>query len=227
MLIVIAILALAGVTYFIASGSSGSSGASSTTTTTRQASSTTKATSSIGSGSSQTTAARTSITTASASGMTTYSVTFNYSQPLGPFGERVLPNDTVQTYSSVQVASGTFTFFISATNRSGSGSGHGTLTVTTTGFCSGTTTVPYTFQIPDATTLLGNLTVFMGTPTPGNFSVPLTCTGPMQGVSTTTNDPAPFLSTYPNELTIATVPYVINQHQTGNIDYYFDIVQTS
>jgi len=140
----------------------------------------------------------------------------------------VLSNNTVQTYGSVEVGTGSFTFFVAASNSSGSGVGHGTLVVTTSGFCSGRTTVPYTFTIPDATTLLGgNITVFIGDPTPGNFTVPLTCTGPMAGVSTATNNPAPFLATYPNELSVAAVPSTVNQHLTGNIDYYFSIVKTN
>jgi hypothetical protein len=139
----------------------------------------------------------------------------------------VLSNGTVQSYNSVQFASGSFTFSVAAFNRSGSGSGHGTLVVTTTGFCSGTTTVPYTFLIPDATTILGgNLTVFLGTPTPSTFMVPLSCTGPMAGVNTATNNPAPFLSVYPNEITTASTPVTVTQHLPGNINYYYKIIQT-
>jgi len=134
----------------------------------------------------------------------------------------------VQLYSSVQVGTGSFTFFIAASNSSGHGVGTGTLVVTTTGFCSGRATVPYTFTIPDATTLLGNnITVFIGDATPGNFTVPLTCTGPMTGVSTATNDPAPFLAIYPNELTVATAPSTVNVNLTGGIAYYYSIVKTN
>jgi hypothetical protein len=177
-----------------------------------------------------TTSTGTSSTRSSSSGSAaraTYSGTFSFSVPLGPGGERVLSNNTVQAYNTVQVASGSFTFFIDASNMSGKGSGQGTLVATTTGFCSGSTTVHYTFDIPDATTLLGgNVTVFMGDATPGMFMVPLTCTGDMNGVSTATNNPCPFLPTYPNEVTVKAIPATVSQHLTGNITYYFNIVQT-
>ena len=153
--------------------------------------------------------------------ISTYSGTFNFSLPLGPSGERVLANNTVQTYGTSQVASGSFSYFIAAGNKSGSGSGHGTLT-TTTGFCSGTITMGYSFKIPDATTILGNQTIFFGAPTPANFTVPLTCTGPMTGVSTA-NNVTSFIGVYPNEINVATMPTTISEHQSGNVTYYFNI----
>lgn len=136
-------------------------------------------------------------------GLTYYSGSFNYSIPLGPSGVRSLPNGTAQYYNSTEAASGTFTFFVAADNYSGSGTGHGTITVATRGFCTGSATIPYTFIVPDATTILGgNITVFFANPSPGNYTVPLTCTGDMTGVSTATNNPHSFLPVYPNELTI-------------------------
>jgi hypothetical protein len=162
-----------------------------------------------------------------ASGVHTYSGTFNFSVPLGPSGERVLGNGTVQTYTSVQFATGSFAFSINPQNYTGSGSGRGTLIVTTTGFCSGKVTLPYTFLIPDATDILGgNISVFIGTPTPANFTVNLTCTGPMQGVSTATNNPSPFLSVYPNEMSEAAVPVTVDQHLSGGTTYHYNITQT-
>jgi hypothetical protein len=156
-------------------------------------------------------------------GISTYSGTFNFSLALGPSGERVSSNNTVETYSSVEAGSGSFTFFISAVNKSGSGSGHGTFSVTTTGFCSGRTEFAYTFQIPDATALLGNLTVFIGTPTPSSYTVPLSCSGSLNGVNTATNNPGTFLAIYPNELSVSSVPANVNQHQSAGINYSYTI----
>ncbi len=137
------------------------------------------------------------------SGLTYYSGTFNFSLPEGPSGVRSLPNGSAQYYNSVQTASGTFTFSLAAGGLSGSGTGKGTFTMTTTGFCSGSDTFPYTFTIPDVTTeIQGNITIFFASPVPGNYTVALTCTGDMTGVSTATNDPGPFLPVYPNEIGI-------------------------
>ena len=76
--------------------------------------------------------------------------------------------------------------------------------MTTVGFCTGSQTIHYSFSIPDATTLLGgNLTVFFSQENPANYSVPLTCTGDMTGVSTATNNPWPYLPEYPGEITVS------------------------
>ena len=164
---------------------------------------------------------------AGSSGVKTYNGTFSYSIPLGPGGELVSSSGAVQTYSSVQAASGSFTFSMNPSTYSGSGSGHGTLTVTTTGFCSGRITLPYTFQIPDATNILGgNITVFIGTPTPLNFTQQLTCTStPTPG--STNGDTFPFIAVYPNELIVASVPATVTQHLAGNISYQFTINPTN
>jgi len=219
-LIVVLVVAGATAYYFVAGGSS----ARQSVTTTASGPTIAASTSSNLVPGSGTSSSRSSSTGSAA--ISTYSATFNFSVPGGPGGERVFSNDTVQTYNTVQVASGSFTFFVAASNSSGSGIGHGTLVVTTTGFCSGRTTFPYTFKIPDATTILGNLTIFIGDPTPANFTVPLTCTGPMAGVSTATGNPGPYLSVWPNEITVATVPALVTQHLTGNINYYYNITQT-
>jgi hypothetical protein len=177
----------------------------------------------------RTTASSSSTTsTTGSSTLKTYSATFNFSLPEGPFGELTFSNnDTVKTYNSVQVASGSFTFSINPANYSGSGSGHGTMTVTTTGFCSGRTTFPYTFNIPDATNILGgNITVFIGDPTPVNFTVPLTCTATALPGSSNGNT-FPFLSVYPNEISLATVPVTVTQHLAGNISYSYTISPTN
>ncbi len=223
-IVVILLIAGVGIYFLIVGNNSGvsvttQSSHSTVTTSSRTTTSSSKSVVSL-----RTTTAyssRSSLSTSS--GITTYSGTFNFSQPLGPSGERSLSNYTVQTYSSTQVGSGSFTFFISALNQSGTGSGQGTLVVTTTGFCSGTVTVPYTFTIPDATTLLGNLTLFFSLPTPTNFMVPLSCTGPMGGVNTSTNNPATFLAVYPNEISVGSVPGNVTQHLSGNISYSYTI----
>jgi hypothetical protein len=160
------------------------------------------------------------------SGAKTYDATFSYSVPLGPSGELVYPNGTVKTYTSVQAASGSFSFSIDSNGYSGSGSGHGTLTVTTTGFCSGRITLPYTFQIPDATNLLGgNTTVFIGNPLPANFTQQLTCTAtPSPGSAT--GDTFSFLAVYPNEISVAAIPATVTQNLPGNIFYQFTINPT-
>ena len=175
----------------------------------------------------RTTASSSAISTTGSSTLETYRVTFNYSLPIGPVGELTFSdNDTVKTFTSVQVASGSFTFSINPANYTGSGSGQGTMTVTTTGFCSGQTTFAYTFKILDATNLLGgNITVFIGDPTPANFTVPLTCTAtPLPG--STNGNAFPFLSVYPNEISVASVPATVTQHISGNITYSYTISPT-
>lgn len=161
------------------------------------------------------------------SGVHTYSGTFNFTTPLGPGGERVLSNNTVQAYGSVQLASGSFTFTINSQNYTGTGTGQGTMTVTTTGFCSGKVTVPYTFFI-QATHLPGqNISVFFLNPTPGSAMVSLSCTGPMNGVNTATNNPISFLPEYPGAFTTATTPVTFSRNWGGGTTSYVSITQTS
>jgi hypothetical protein len=215
---IIVVLVVAGAaTYYLVVASSSSSSLSKSSTHASTASSSTPRTS-----------ASSSASTAGSSTLKTYSVTFNFTQPLGPVGELTFSNnDTVKTYNSLQVASGSFTFSINPANYSGSGSGHGTMTVTTTGFCSGRTTFSYTFKIPDATNLLGgNITVFIGDPTPMNFTVPLTCTATANPGSTNGNT-FPFLSVYPNEISVATVPATVTQHLTGGVTYSYSVTATN
>jgi hypothetical protein len=169
-------------------------------------------------------------TTTAASGAKTYSGTFQFINPAGPSGERTFSNnDTVQLYRSVQNGSGSFTFSTTSGGLTGSGSGHGILTVATTGFCSGQTSFPYTFNITDATTeFAGNLTIFIGNPIPANFTVPLTCTGPTTGVSAT-GDTDPYLAIYPNELTLAIPvgPVTVTENLGGGISYTYTVTPTN
>jgi hypothetical protein len=217
-IIVVLVVASAATYYLVVASSSSTSLSKSSVQTSTTSSSTPRTTASSSSTS----------TTTGSSTLETYGVTFNFSVPVGPFGELTFSNnDTVKTYNSVQVGSGSFTFSINPANYSGSGSGQGTLTVTTTGFCSGSTTFPYTFDIPDATNILGgNITVFIGDPTPVNFTVPLTCTATALPGSTNGNT-FPFLSVYPNEISIAAVPVTVTQHLAGNISYSYTISPTN
>jgi hypothetical protein len=124
----------------------------------------------------------------------------------------------------VQTASGSFTFFINPANYTGVGNGQGTMTATTSGFCSGTTTFQYTFKITNANDLLGgNITVAFGDPSPASIMVPLSCTGSLTGVDTSVNNPLPFLSVYPNLVSVRTVPATVSRHLTGNVIYQFTI----
>jgi hypothetical protein len=207
----------------------------STTLTPSASSSTTQSTQSLTASSSTTSSSSTLLTTVSSVGtsstgssdVTTYSGSFNYTNPEGPGGERVFSNNTVQTYGSVQLALGSFTFSINSQNYSGTGSGHGTLTVTTTGFCSGKVTFSYAFSI-QATQLPGqNITLGFSTPTPVNATVPLSCTGPMNGVNTATNNPVPFLSEYPGLITTATIPVTVSENLGAGITYFYTISRAS
>lgn len=221
-IIVVLVVASAATYYLVVARSSSSSSSTSLNTSSAHASTTSSSTSRTTHASSST------ISTTGSSAVKTYSATFNFSQPLGPFGELTFSNnDTVKEYTSVQAASGSFTFSINPANYTGSGSGQGTMTVTTTGFCSGRTTLSYTFKIPDATNILGgNITVFIGDPTPVNFTVPLTCTATANSDSTN-GDTFPFLSVYPNEISFAAAPVTVTQHLAGNISYSYTISPTN
>jgi hypothetical protein len=225
--ILVAIIMVAGVAvYFFAIVTpSGSPSTSQSTQTSTAGSSTTStlrtSSTSLTTGSS----VRTSST--GSANVTNYSGSFNYTNPEGPSGERVFSNNTVQTYGSVQYAVGSFTFSINSLNYSGLGSGHGTMTVTTVGFCSGKVTFPYVFSV-QATQLPGqNITLGFSGPTPANATVPLSCTGPMAGVSTATNEPVPFLAEYPGLITTATVPVTIDKNLGYGVTYYYNIVLAS
>jgi hypothetical protein len=215
---IVVVVAVAAV-YLVTSG--GSSATSSGPTTTQTSSRT-----SFGVG--ETTTTSTTSTTTAASGVKTYSATFNFTVPQGPFGELTFSNnDTVDTYTSVQVASGSFNFTLNPSTYSGSGSGRGTITMTTTGFCSGRVTVPCTFQIPDATNILGgNITIFVGIPSPANVTAALTCKATPNAGSATGNT-TPFLAVYPNEISVASIPTTVSENLSGGISYHFTITPTN
>ncbi len=208
-IIIVIVIVIASVGAYYALSSSKVASTTSIASSTGSSISTTKSTSTV--------VSKTGSSTTTETGLTYYSGTFNYSIPVGPSGVRSLPNGSAQYYNSVQTASGSFTFFIAADNFSGSGTGHGTYTITTTGFCTGSQTFPYTFTIPDVTTALqGNVTIFFANPAPANYSVSLTCTGNMAGVSTATNNPGPYLAVYPNELSIPLASLPTSEVLHGN-----------
>ena len=166
-------------------------------------------------------------TTPGSSGFHTYSGNYHFTVPLGPGGERISSDNTVQSYGSVQSASGSFTFSINPLNYTGTGRGTGTMTVTTTGFCSGEVTVSYTFFVQATHPPGQNISVFFLNPTPGSAFVPLHCTGPMTGVNTATNNPISFLPEYPGLLTTATMPVTMSQNWGSGTTSYVSITQTS
>ncbi len=157
-------------------------------------------------------------TTSAANHFTQYTGTFVYSLPLGPSGEQVSSNGTVNEYRTILSASGTFSFFINPANQSGLGSGQGEITATTTGFCTGNVTVHYTFQIINSNTLLGgNVTVAFGDAAPGNVTYPLYCTN-LDGSHYSGSGNFIFLSVYPNLVSSASVPATLTMNETG--EYY-------
>jgi hypothetical protein len=166
-------------------------------------------------------------TTPGPSGLHTYSGSYNFTIPLGPGGERVSSNNTVQSYGSVQLASGTFTFSINPLNYTGTGRGSGTIVVTTTGFCSGTVTVSYTFFVQATHPPNQNISVFFLNPKPGSAFVPLHCTGSTTGVNTATNNPISFLPEYPGLLTTATMPVTVSRNWGSGTTSFVTISQTS
>lgn len=203
-IIIVIVLAIAGVGAYYALTPSKASSTTSHVSSTSSATTTSSSTIASTTKSSQASSTSSTSTTSTSTNVTYYSGAFNFTLVLlGPSGVRSLPNGSAQYYNSTQVGSGTFTFGLAAGGLTGSGSGNGTFTITTQGFCTGSETIHYTFAITDVTTLLGNnMTIFFGNPTPANYTVPLTCTGDMTGVSTATNNPGPYLAVYPNEWTI-------------------------
>lgn len=134
---------------------------------------------------------------------------------------------TVEVFNSVQVASGSFTLSIDPSNFTGTGSGQGTITVTTTGFCSGQTTLSYAFTVPNANDLLrGNITIAFSDNIPSNVTVKLTCSGDMTNVNTV-NNPISFMPVYPNLVSENAVPASVIQRLSGGISYGYTITATN
>jgi hypothetical protein len=157
------------------------------------------------------------------SGILSYKGTFEYVTSIGPSGINDSSGKPVQ-WNSTQAASGAFAFSINPQNYSGTGTGQGTITVATMGYCTGNETVSYTFAV-SAFHLPGeNITVAFENPSVSNVTVPLTCQGSTAGFYTA-NNPVPFLSVYPNEVTVVSVPDTISQPLTGGTEYTITITE--
>jgi hypothetical protein len=147
---------------------------------------------------------------------------FTYVDPIGPSGINDSSGKPIQ-WNSTQTASGTFTFSINPTTYIGTGSGQGSITVETKGYCTGSTTVQYTFTI-DAGQAPGESIISFNTPDPPTVMVDLSCEGSTAGFFTS-NNPVAFLSVYPNGVSPTSFPATISQVLTGGISYTVDIVQ--
>ena len=194
-LVVVVIVAGVGVYVFVLSAS-GTSGKTSTTT--------------LG-------PTESSVTTSASQSGQNYKGSFTYANPLGPFGINDSSGKPVE-WNSTQSATGTFTFSIDPATYIGTGVGSGSITVSTQGYCTGSTTVQYTFNIT-ATHVPGeNFVISFNTPTPPSVTVQLTCQGSTDGFYTS-NNPVTYLSVYPNGLSMSAVPYTTSQPPTAGISY--------
>jgi len=155
--------------------------------------------------------------TSSAPGSQTYRGTFTYVTPLGPFGINDSSGKPVE-WNSTQSVSGTFTFSINPATYIGTGSGQGTIIVATHGYCTGSTTVQYTFTIEAVHPPGQNFEISFNPPTPSTVTVELTCQGSTKGFNEA-NNPVTFLSVYPNGLNVASIPTTASQVPTGGISY--------
>jgi len=155
--------------------------------------------------------------TGTTSGSQHYKGTFTYTIPLGPSGINDSSGKPVQ-WNSTQTASGSFTFSLNPTTYLGSGEGTGSIIVSTRGYCTGSTTVHYTFNMTVVHPPGENFTIGFDNPSPANVTVKLTCEGSTAGFNTA-NNPVPYLSVYPNLLYIASIPYESTQLLTGGISY--------
>jgi len=154
----------------------------------------------------------------------TYNGTFVYAIKVGPSGivvnETPSGNETIYLYNSFQSATGSFHFSMGGSQLypyNGTGKGTGTLNLTTNGYCTGSATVPYTYNIIDAQFPgLKNMTVIFETVMPNssagittgpniiNKSVTLSCVGPTNGISYTQVSNFSLLSVYPLIISVNT-----------------------
>ncbi len=111
----------------------------------------------------------------STAGGSMFQGTFKWSAPLGPSGARGIGN-TYSKYGSGLSASGSFSVTIDPLLHAGTGTGQGSLTEVTTGYCSGTDQVAYTFAVNGGlNTNTGNLTLIFGNASPASSTVHLSC----------------------------------------------------
>ncbi|HYB76494.1 MAG TPA: hypothetical protein VEC08_06015 [Nitrososphaerales archaeon] len=219
--VLVVIIAVAGAgTYVFVFSSPNSHGAKTTTT------STLKVGTSLTSGPTVTQTLGVGTTATGTQSNLTYEGTFMYTVPLGPSGINDSTGKPIQ-WNSTQTASGSFTFSINPATYLGSGRGHGSITVTTRGYCTGSSTVPYTFSI-SAVNLpeTKNISISFDDPTPTNITVQLSCLGSTGGFYTA-NNPVKYLSVYPNGLDLDSFPANVSQVLSGGISYSYDITETS
>jgi hypothetical protein len=220
--VLVVVVVVAGVAYVFVFANPGPPGA------------TTTATSTLSLGTSTPTA-HTTVTTETLGGTTAssgsqgyedFSGSFTYVVPLGPSGINDSTGKPIQ-WNSTQTASGSFMFSINPATYIGSGSGMGTITVATRGYCTGSSTVQYTFAIqavlnPETK----NVTIDFDLPTPSTVMVQLACQGSTVGFYTA-NNPVTYLSVYPNGLDLNSFPAKVSSILTGGISYTVNISQTS
>ena len=214
--VLVVVVAVAGVAYVFVFASPGSPGAKTTTSTMiigTAISSVPTTTLTVG-----------SLTTGTQS-YEEFSGTFTYTVPLGPSGINDSTGKPIQ-WNSTQSATGSFTFSINPSTYLGSGSGHGSITVATRGYCTGSSTVPYTFAI-EAVNEPGtkNVTIDFDNPTPSTVMVQLSCQGSTAGFYTA-NNPVKYLSVYPNGLDLNSFPAKASAVLTGGISYTVSVSET-
>jgi hypothetical protein len=159
--------------------------------------------------------------TGAASGDQHYKGSFTYIVPLGPSGINDSSGKPVQ-WNSTQTATGSFTFSLNPTTYLGSGVGTGSITVSTRGYCTGSTTVHYTFNMTVVHAPGENIEIGFDNPSPANVTVKLSCQGSTAGFYTA-NNPVPYLSVYPNLLYVPSLPTTKTQAPTGGISYTVSI----
>ena len=99
--------------------------------------------------------------------------------------------------------------------------------MTTIGYCTGTTTLPYTFAIQAAhIPNLTNFTIVFNPPTPSTVSVQLSCQGSTKGFNTA-NNPVTFLSVYPNGEQFTSIPATDSKVLTGGTSYTVTVIRSS
>ena len=219
--VLVVVIVVAGVAYVFVLSNPGSPGAPTTTSTMTVGSGTSRAPTTT------TTEILGSVPTSTGSqAYQDYSGSFNFTVPLGPSGINDSTGKPIE-WNSTQVASGSFTFSINPSTYEGTGNGHGSITVTTIGYCTGSSTVPYTFGI-EAEELPGtkNVSIDFNLPTPSMVMVQLACQGSTAGFNTA-NNPVSYLSVYPNGLDLDSFPANVYQAPTSGYGYTIEIAQTS
>jgi len=215
-MVLVVVVAAAGVAYVFVFAGSSSPGAKTTTSTLV-----------VGTGTSNvpTTTVTIGSTTTGTQSYEDFSGTFRFTIPLGPSGINDSTGKPIQ-WNSTQTATGSFTFSINPSTYLGSGTGQGSMTVSTRGYCTGSSTVPYTFQIqaqhlPES----NNVTIDFDLPTPPTVMVQLACQGSTVGFNTA-NNPVTYLSVYPNLLDLNSFPANVSQTPSTGYSYTVQITET-